>query len=202
MFFAGAVVTVTLVAFATTTGSSAATSPTMSTAQREAVRSSVSADPGLISHTHDQSRASRSVYARRSLPVPTVKPAPVHRVLVVAPKHKPKAKQATLKSVATHYSAPKKLATVPMQSNIEKIRQCIVYRESRGDAKARNPSGASGLYQFMDRTWNNFMGYPRAMDAPASVQTIRFYKSWHYWLTQYGGARYMNPWNYPPNQCF
>jgi soluble lytic murein transglycosylase-like protein len=58
------------------------------------------------------------------------------------------------------------------------IAACIAHFESGGNTKAHNPSGADGLYQFMDGTWNNFDGYAHASDAPASVQTQKFYQVW------------------------
>jgi soluble lytic murein transglycosylase-like protein len=58
------------------------------------------------------------------------------------------------------------------------IAACIAHFESGGNAKAYNPSGASGLYQFMDGTWAGYGGYAHASDAPASVQTEKFYQVW------------------------
>lgn len=51
---------------------------------------------------------------------------------------------------------------------------CVMMRESRGNPGAVNASsGASGKWQFMPGTWNNYMGYPTAASAPASVQDQR-----------------------------
>lgn len=59
---------------------------------------------------------------------------------------------------------------------IEQVRRCIVHRESRGIVDVRRSDGgtASGLYGFIDRTWNRYKGYRSAWMAPASVQTERF----------------------------
>ena len=47
----------------------------------------------------------------------------------------------------------------------------IINRESGGDYHAVNCSStASGKYQVLDSTWNNFGNYPRAVDAPPEIQ--------------------------------
>jgi hypothetical protein len=59
------------------------------------------------------------------------------------------------------------------------IAGCIAEYESGGDPRAENPTTtASGLYQFVDGTWNGYGGYYHAADAPVSVQTERFYQVW------------------------
>lgn len=63
--------------------------------------------------------------------------------------------------------------------NLSGIAACIAKYESGGNPTAQNPtSSASGLYQFIDGTWNNYGGYSRAMYAPVSVQTEKFYQVW------------------------
>lgn len=47
----------------------------------------------------------------------------------------------------------------------------VMMRESGGNITAQNPtSTASGKWQALDSTWNNFGGYPKARLAPESVQ--------------------------------
>jgi len=55
----------------------------------------------------------------------------------------------------------------------------ILKRESGGNPRAENPvSTASGLWQFIDGTWNNFGGYHHASDAPPEVQNEKARQTW------------------------
>ena len=50
----------------------------------------------------------------------------------------------------------------------------LAHFESGGNPLAYNKgSGASGLFQYLDSTWNNYGGYKSAKDAPVSVQYKR-----------------------------
>ena len=58
--------------------------------------------------------------------------------------------------------------------DISPILETIRYLESRGDYTAQAAgSTASGAYQFVDGTWNNFNGYARAVLAPPAVQDAK-----------------------------
>lgn len=54
----------------------------------------------------------------------------------------------------------------------------VLHRESRGDPKARNPSGAAGCWQFMPGTWAGYGGYSSADQAPVKVQNERAKQVW------------------------
>lgn len=80
---------------------------------------------------------------------------------------------------------------------VERVRRCIVARESGGDYHAQNRhSSASGAYQFLDGTWQNVTGLPgSARDYSKSVQDAAFYKL-------FDNGRGKSHWNYPPKQCW
>lgn len=59
------------------------------------------------------------------------------------------------------------------------IPDCIIMRESGGDWTAHNPSSsASGRYQFIDSSWNNYSGYASAAEAPPEVQAAHAAEVW------------------------
>lgn len=84
----------------------------------------------------------------------------------------------------------------------EKYRQCIVYRESRGNYRAHSTSSsAAGAYQFLQYTWDvtaRRAGHPeliglRPNRASRLVQDFMFWSAWdmgrgkHHWSSRWGG---------------
>lgn len=126
----------------------------------------------------------------RSAARPVVKPKPkvVTKPKVVKPKvikprvHKVKKKIVKPKKVYKKTYKVKKKVTKKTRTHkvrVSGIAACIAKYESGGNPRAQNPSSsASGLYQFIDGTWNHYGGYSRAMYAPVSVQTSKFYQIW------------------------
>lgn len=92
---------------------------------------------------------------------------------------KPKVIKKTVK-VKKVVDKVKKTYTKAKKVSLSGIASCIAKYESGGNPRAQNPhSSASGLFQFVDGTWNNFKGYARAMYAPVSVQLEKFYIVWN-----------------------
>ena len=76
----------------------------------------------------------------------------------------------------------------------------IVMRESGGNYKAENPtSTASGAYQFVDGTWDNYGGYHHASDAPPHIQDQKAAqvwdggRGWRHWKTTADVSGGFNP---------
>lgn len=76
--------------------------------------------------------------------------------------------QASASQSSTDSNTP---APAAGSSDIPSWATCIVERESGGNPQAQNPSSsASGLFQDLSSTWDNYDGYSSAGQAPASVQ--------------------------------
>ncbi|MBA3398866.1 MAG: hypothetical protein H0U01_02790, partial [Acidimicrobiia bacterium] len=74
------------------------------------------------------------------------------------------------------------------------------YLESRGDYTVQAAgASASGAYQVIDSTWNNYKGYPRAYLAPPAVQDQFAYESFVAILKRYDNDVSVIPlaWYYP-----
>lgn len=57
---------------------------------------------------------------------------------------------------------------------IDRVRAAIAAKETGTDYKSRSQwSSASGAYQYIDSTWNNYEGYARAYLAPKEIQDRR-----------------------------
>jgi hypothetical protein len=94
--------------------------------------------------------------------------------------------------------APQNVIAYPSQ--IANILATIRYLESRGDYTAPpNKGRASGAYQFITKTWDNYGGYPDAYLAPPEVQDERAAADVEKFLIQWNNDVSMVPvmWYYP-----
>jgi len=131
-----------------------------------AVKAAAVAKAKRIAHAKAVKAAQAKVYRIHLAKVKAEKAAKakLHNKTVQAKK--------VVKKVHKTYTKAKKVS-------LSGIASCIAKYESGGNPRAQNPhSSASGLFQFVDGTWNNFGGYARAMYAPISVQLQKFYIVW------------------------
>ncbi len=73
----------------------------------------------------------------------------------------------------------------------EDVTKWIRFRESSNNYQAKNSrSTASGAYQYIDGTWDNYGGYPTAAMAPPEVQDRRFQEDLARRIDKYDGDVY------------
>jgi muramidase (phage lysozyme) len=75
--------------------------------------------------------------------------------------------------------------TAKLNRDIYDVMWAIKMIESHGNYKAKSKwSSASGAYQFIDSTWDNYEGYARAVHAPAKIQDKKMYYTlrWRFWI--------------------
>lgn len=103
-------------------------------------------------------------------------------LLARALRHVPRPRPARLVSRSTHPSSAGVADPAPATSagNISAsgYQACVIRAESGGNPDAINPSsGASGLYGFLDSTWQSVTGLPgAARDYSPATQTAAFLK--------------------------
>lgn len=107
---------------------------------------------------------------------PTVTTTVVPSTVTSAPPAPPQRKRPTAATTMRPHSAMNPAGGTLTSSSATWA--CIIARESGGNPKAYNrSSGASGLVQFMPRTWHSVTGLPgNAGDYPVEVQMAAAYK--------------------------
>lgn len=132
------------------------------------------AKPGLSTHElHVNHVAKFKPKVTKTKIKGVIKPKVVHhKIKKVVHKTTHKTKKIVHKTI-------KRVAHKVKKVSLSGIAACIAKYESGGNPRAQNPhSTASGLFQFVNGTWNHFGGYARAMYAPVSVQLQKFYIVW------------------------
>lgn len=102
--------------------------------------------------------------------------------------------------MATATATTPAAVTAANSAVVNRILATIRKLESGGNYTAQNKhSSASGAYQFIDSTWNNYGGYKHAKDAPPSVQDARARADVQRILASYNGDVSVVPqyWYYP-----
>lgn len=82
-------------------------------------------------------------------------------------------------------SSRKASMNLKLNRDIYDVMWAIKMIESHGNYKAKSKwSSASGAYQFIDSTWDNYEDYDRAYLAPPRIQDKKMYYTlrWRYWL--------------------
>jgi len=132
-------------------------------------------------------------------PTTTTSVAPPRPVTTRAPA--PAADATTTTTVAPATApAPAPQQVIAYPSEMANILATIRYLESRGDYTAPpNKGRASGAYQFITSTWNDYAGYPEAYLAPPEIQDERAAADVTKFLAQWNNDVSMVPvmWYYP-----
>ncbi len=126
-------------------------------------------------------------------PIATPDPTPTSAPIDTTPATTP-----TIVAPLTPAPAPQRVIAYPKQ--MANILATIRYLESRGDYLAPpNKGRASGAYQFITSTWNNYGGYQDAYLAPPEIQDERAAADVNRFLTQWNNDVSMIPvmWYYP-----
>lgn len=81
-------------------------------------------------------------------------------------------------------------STSVVEGELDRFASSLRKMESGGNYKAVGPptkyGTATGAYQFLDSTWNNYKGYRRAADAPPEVQDERAHQLMSAYYKQFG----------------
>lgn len=86
------------------------------------------------------------------------------------------------------------------EGDLDVVLATIRYTESRSNYTiGKNRGGASGAYQFIDSTWDNYQGYASAYLAPPNVQDAKAAELVHYIIQKYGAKLINIPygWYFP-----
>lgn len=87
-------------------------------------------------------------------------------------------------------AAPNSVSNHPNNSSLDRFMAALRDVESSGNYQAEGvptPWGtASGAYQYLDGTWDNYGGYARAKDAPPEIQDQKAREDMQRYYDQYG----------------
>lgn len=172
-------------------------SPTPTTAPPTTVAPTTTSTSTTVPRTTPPSTAPPTT-APPTTPPPQTTPAPTP---TATPTTSPAPSPTTTTTPAPDGPvAPPQLRVIVYPEQIEYILATIRYLESRGNYLAPpNSGGASGAYQFVRSTWNNYGGYAHAYLAPPAVQDQRAAQDVTRFLAQFNNDVSMIPvmWYYP-----
>lgn len=158
-------------------------------------------NPTSVAHadTEPTSESTTTTTAAVAPPAPpTTPPADPTPETTVPAETTTVAPTTTIAPPAPPAPAAKQITAYPSQ--IANILATIRYLESRGNYLAPpNKGRASGAYQFITSTWNNYAGYPNAYLAPPEIQDERAAADVMKFLAQWNNDVSMIPvmWYYP-----